>query len=130
MISALFRLSPTKGQIYIDGVDLQTLPFSVSRRAISVIPQEPVLFSGTVRQNIDPFERFNDDEIWAALDAVEMKSVVQVMSGGLGLLSNVSEAGGNFSIGQRQLLCLARATLVSNKVCSTRNSFGGDGGVF
>nr|CAD7259047.1 unnamed protein product [Timema shepardi] len=113
LISALFRLARVEGTIRIDGVDTKDIGLQDLRSRISIIPQDPVLFSGTLRNNIDPFHEFSDCMLWSALEDVELKKYC-VSSNGLDM--KVTKGGSNFSVGQRQLICLARAILRNNKI--------------
>jgi ATP-binding cassette subfamily C (CFTR/MRP) protein 1 len=98
-----------KAPLIIDGVDVMRIGLFDLRSRVGIIPQSPVLFSGTIRSNLDPFGDFSDQAIWDALEKCRMKEAVAVMTDGL--LSRVAEYGENLSQGQRQLLCLGRAVL-------------------
>uniref|UniRef100_UPI0037E705BF ATP-binding cassette sub-family C member 12-like n=1 Tax=Semicossyphus pulcher TaxID=241346 RepID=UPI0037E705BF len=112
---ALFRLvEPAGGTILIDGVDIRAIGLQDLRSKLSIIPQDPVLFIGTVRYNLDPFNNYSDEEIWAVLEKTYMKDSISRLE--QKLLAPVLENGENFSVGERQLMCMARALLRNSKI--------------
>lgn len=108
LIAALLRLAPTRGTVRIDGVPTCALPLDVLRRAINLIPQDPALFAGSVRKNLDPFDESDDAALWSALESAQLTRCIEALGG---LTAEVTEFGSNFSVGERQLICLARAVL-------------------
>lgn len=107
-------MEPSAGTIIIDGVDICKLGLHDLRSRFGIIPQEPILFQGTVRSNIDPLEQYSDDEIWRSLERCQLKDVVAAKPEKLD--SPVVESGDNWSVGQRQLLCLGRVMLKNSKI--------------
>ncbi|KAK4395155.1 ABC transporter C family member 8 [Sesamum angolense] len=115
LISALFRLvEPYSGQIVVDGVDICSIGLKDLRLKLSIIPQEPTLFRGSVRTNLDPLGLYSDDEIWKALEKCQLKSTISKLPNLLD--SSVSDEGENWSMGQRQLFCLGRVLLKRNRI--------------
>ncbi|ORX97979.1 P-loop containing nucleoside triphosphate hydrolase protein [Basidiobolus meristosporus CBS 931.73] len=114
LVSLLRIVEAAEGRILVDGLDISSIGLHELRNKIDVIPQEPVLFVGTIRSNLDPFERCSENELWAALEAVHMSEKIKSMP--LKLDEAVVENGRNFSLGQRQLLCIARAIVTKCKI--------------
>ncbi|XP_063449237.1 ATP-binding cassette sub-family C member 9 isoform X2 [Pan paniscus] len=105
---AFFRMVDIfDGKIVIDGIDISKLPLHTLRSRLSIILQDPILFSGSIRFNLDPECKCTDDRLWEALEIAQLKNMVKSLPGGLDAV--VTEGGENFSVGQRQLFCLARA---------------------
>jgi ABC-type multidrug transport system fused ATPase/permease subunit len=102
LMVALFRIQElAEGKMFIDQLDISTVPLSVLRKKLGIIPQDPVMFSASVRFNLDPFREYPDAEIWSVLEAVNIKD--HVLSLPKKLDEEVSEGGDNFSAGQRQV---------------------------
>jgi len=110
----LYRIvDPCEGKFSIDGYDCSKIHLESLRKEISIIPQEPVMFSGTLRWNLDPFDEYTDDDIWKVLRDIQMEKHVRAI-GDLNIV--VAEHGENFSCGQRQLFCIGRALLRSSSL--------------
>nr|KAH0807352.1 hypothetical protein GEV33_015439 [Tenebrio molitor] len=114
IVSALFRLYDFDGSITIDEVDSKSISLNDLRSKIAIIPQDPVLFLGTLRKNLDLFDEFDDSQLWSALEDVKLKDTLSDLPSGLDTM--ILEGGENFSVGQKQLFCLVRAMLRNVKI--------------
>ena len=113
-VAALTRMPEADGDILIDNVCIRDINLQESRRAITILGQNPALFIGTVRQNLDLMEQFEDAELWRALEKVQLKSLVENLEGQLD--HKLLEHGANLSVGERQLICLARVLLQQKNI--------------
>ncbi|QRW14592.1 ABC transporter transmembrane region [Ceratobasidium sp. AG-Ba] len=114
---SLLRMIPIEGNVYYDGIPTHALNLDALRSSITIIPQQPELISGTVRQNLDPFDEYDDAVLYSALRSAGLNTLqTEDDDGYIGLETGVSAGGGNFSLGQRQILALARAIVRRSKV--------------
>jgi len=117
LMIGLFRINELEqngGKVSIDGINISEIGTHALRSKLSIIPQDPVLFSNTIRYNLDPFATVDDNVIWSALRDVELADFVADLPNGL--LEQVAEGGENFSQGQRQLFCIARSIIRKPKI--------------
>ncbi|CAG9854959.1 unnamed protein product [Phyllotreta striolata] len=108
IVSTIFRLYDVEGTILIDGVNIGSLPLEFLRRNLAIIPQDPVLFSGSIRSNLDPFRKSTDEELWTVLERTHLKRFIARL--------DADARASNFSLGQKQMVCVARAILADARI--------------
>ena len=113
-VAALLRMPDADGDIVIDDIPIKQINLQEARRCISVLSQSPVLFSGSLRKNLDLLEQLQDADLWRALEKVQLKELVESLEGQLD--HELLEHGANVSVGERQLICLARVLLQQSKI--------------
>ncbi|CAM1312334.1 ABCC4 (predicted) [Pycnogonum litorale] len=114
LIAALLRLEEPTGQIFIDGIDIKDIGLHDLRKTISVIPQDPILFNNTLRYNLDPFCQYTDAELFNVMSDVHLDYLLRKSPDGFDTM--LSEGGDNLSVGERQLICLGRTSLMKTKI--------------
>ena len=114
IVAALLRMPEAEGGIIIDDVSVNSVQLQESRRCISVLSQSPVLFSGSLKTNLDPLNKHSDNELWNVLKEVKLNRLVEDLEGQLDF--KLLERGENLSVGERQLICLARTLLQQSKI--------------
>ena len=114
IVAGLMRMPDPNGQVIVDGIGLKDLNIQAARRFISILGQDPVIFGGPLRKNLDFEERFEDADLWRVLEDVQLRDFVERLDGQLNY--ELLEQGSNVSVGERQLICLARVLLQRNQI--------------